>query len=47
MGTKAEVEIRKMRDAGVFEPATSEWASCIVVVPKKDGSLRFALSTDD
>ena len=35
--TKAEHEIRKMLDAGVLEPATSEWASPIVLVPKKDG----------
>ena len=41
MRTKAEAEIRRMRDAGVIEPATLEWASPIVLVPKKDGSLRF------
>ena len=41
MRTKAEAEIRRMRDAGVIEPATSEWASPIVLVPKKDGWLRF------
>ena len=41
--TKAEHEIRKMLDAGVIELATSEWASPIVLVPKKDGSLRFCL----
>ena len=41
MRTKAEAEIRRMRDAGVIEPATSEWASPIVLVPKKDNSLRF------
>ena len=41
--TKAEHEIRKMLDAGVIEPETSEWASSIVLVPKKDGSLRFSV----
>ena len=39
--TKAEHEMRKMLNAGVIEPATSEWASPIVLVPKKDKSLRF------
>ena len=43
MRTKAKAEIRKMRDAGVIEPATSEWASPIVLVPKKDRSLRFCV----
>ena len=45
--TKAEHEIRKMLDAVVIEPATSEWASPIVLVPKKDGSLRFCLDYED
>ena len=40
---KAEHEIRKMLDVCVIEPATSEWASPIVLVPKKDGSLHFCL----
>ena len=33
MRDKAAAEIRKMLDAGVIEPATSEWASPIVPVP--------------
>ena len=41
--TKAEHEIRKMLDAGFIELATSEWASPIVPVPKKDGALRFCV----
>ena len=44
MRTKAEAQIRKMRDAGVIEPATAEWASPIVLVPKKDGSVRFCVN---
>ena len=44
MRNKAAAEIRKMPDAGVIKPATSEWASPIVLVPKKDCSLRFCIS---
>ena len=33
MRDNAAAEIRKMLDAGVIEPATSEWASPIVLVP--------------
>ena len=41
MRTRAEAEIRKMGVAGVIEPATSKWASPIVLLPKKDGCPRF------
>ena len=43
MRDKAAAEMRKMLDAGVIEPATSESASPIVLVPKKDGPLRFCV----
>ena len=36
-------EITKMLDAGVIEPTTSEWATSVVLVPKKDGFLRFCI----
>ena len=43
MRDKAAAEIRKMLDAGVIEPTTSEWASPIVLVPKKGGSIRLCV----
>ena len=38
-----EDEEQRMLDAGVIEPAKSEWASSAVLIPKSDGSLRFCV----
>ncbi|XP_073668194.1 uncharacterized protein [Paramisgurnus dabryanus] len=38
---KKEVEL--MMELGVIEPSTSEWCSPVVIVPKKDGTLRICI----
>lgn len=40
---EAESEIRIMADQGVIEPSTSPWSFNIVLVEKKDNSLRFCV----
>ena len=34
-------KVHKMLNAGVIEPTSTEWASPVVLAPKKDGSPRF------
>ena len=36
-------QLRKMQDQGVIQPSCSPWASPVVLVRKKDGSLRFCI----
>ena len=36
-------EVNKMLNSGVIEPASTEWAFPVVLVQKKDGSLRFCV----
>ena len=40
---KIDEQVTQMLKAGVVEPTSSPWASNVVVVKKKDGSLRFCI----
>ncbi len=42
-GAAAEAEIENMISQGVIEESCSPWASPVVLVTKKDGSLRFCI----
>lgn len=41
--TQLRQEIEAMLELGVIEPSTSEWSSPVVIVFKKDGSLRICI----
>ena len=38
-----EQNIKEMLDQGIISPSASSWASPVILVPKKDGSLRFCI----
>ena len=40
---EAEAEIEKMAEQGIIEPSTSPWCSPVIILRKKDSSIRFAI----
>lgn len=42
---EAEEEITRMKEEGIIEASVSPWSSNIVLVKKKDGSLRFCVDS--
>ena len=40
---RVKEELREMEETGIIRKSNSEWASPLVVVPKKDGSLRLCV----
>ena len=40
---KEKKEINRMLSAGVIEPTSAEWASPVVFVPRKDGTMQFCV----
>ena len=45
MAAKQEIatQLQKMQDQGVIQPSSSPWASPVVLVCKKDGTIRFCI----